>query len=308
MSTAAVPTFGPRGHKPYRPLQGFWPAFTWGLRLALGKKRRLVIVAVLGTLVGYLVGTRGMSSERAHRSGFSDAVYDLWHDLDLSLLRFVVPLVALVLVAGAFQREVTDRTLVFHLVRPISRRTLFLARFLAGVLVAIPVAILPVGAAIAFSGVALPASAWAGIAFAVALGVLSTGAIYYLLAAWLRFGTIAGLVYTFVIDSFVQTAAGSMQKLSAMFYVRSVLHDLTDADFAAQSKSVAAAVASAATGAKGLIEEAAGGKLRGSAIPDAQRIAWLSTGDALVVLAILTAALLALGLWIVSRRDYSLKE
>jgi ABC-type transport system involved in multi-copper enzyme maturation permease subunit len=304
MSTDAVPAFGPRALRPYRPLQGFWPAFTWGLRLALGKTRRILIVGVLGTLVGYLVGSRGMSTSRAARMGFTDAAFDLWGDLDASLLRYVVPLVALVMVAGAFQREVTDRTLVFHLVRPISRRTLFLARFLAGVVVAIPVAVVPVASAVFFSGVPLPPEIWAGVVLAVALGVVSTGAIYYLLAAWLRFGTIAGLVYTFVIDSFVQGASGSMQKLSATFYVRSVLHDLTDAHFVAQSKQVARAVA----GKKSVLEQADEALRGGSVIPDAERIPWLATGDALVVLGVLTAVLLALGLWIVSRRDYSLKE
>jgi ABC-type transport system involved in multi-copper enzyme maturation permease subunit len=302
MSTDAVPTFGPRALLPYRPLQGFWPAFTWGLRIALGKKRRLLIVAALGTLVGYLVGTRG--GEKRFGVFQRDHVFDLWSDLDVSLLRYVVPLVALVLVAGAFQREVTDRTLVFHLVRPLSRRTLFLARFLAGVVVAIPVAIVPVASTVYFSDVHLPPKIWAGVGLAVALGVLSTGAIYYLLAAWLRFGTIAGLVYTFVIDSFVQGASGSMQKLSAMFYVRSVLHDLTDAHFAQASPQVAHAVA----GKKSLLDKAEDAFRGDYVIPDAEPIPWLATGDALVVLGVLTAVLLALGLWIVSRRDYALKE
>jgi ABC-type transport system involved in multi-copper enzyme maturation permease subunit len=295
MSAPAVPTFGPRGLKPYRPLQGFLPAFTWGLRLALGRPRRIVLVALLGGLVGYLVGAFGPNDNH---------VFALWRDLDVALLRFAVPLVALVLVAGGFQREVTDRTLVFHLVRPISRRTLFLARYFAGVVVAIPVAIVPVWSAIYFSGVSLPPPAWMHVAFAVALGILSTGAIYYLLAAWLRFGTIAGLVYTFVVDAFVQGASGSMQKLSATFYVRSVHHDLTDPVFRERSPDVVRAM-DRTQSLRDLTEQALRGR---SPIPDADKIDWLATGDALVVLAVLTAALLALGLWIVSRRDYSLKE
>jgi hypothetical protein len=295
MNTPIVPVFGPRTTRRYRPLQGFLPAFTWGLRLAIGRPRRLVLVALLGGLVGFLVGTQGSNP---------DLVYALWRDLDLALLRFVVPLVALVLVAGGFQREVSDRTLVYHLVRPISRRTLFLARFLAGVLVAIPVAIVPVWTTVGFSGVSLPAATWGHIAFAVALGVLSTGAIYYLLAAWLRFGTIAGLVYTFVIDAFVQGASGSMQKLSATFYVRSVHHDLTDPVFGERSRGVAEAVAETQSIAD-LADQALSGR---SVIPDAERIDWLATGDAVGILLALTGVVLLLGLVLVSRRDYSLKE
>jgi hypothetical protein len=293
--TTPVLTFGPRGLKPYRPLQGFLPAFTWGIRLALGRLRRIVLVLLVGGLVGYLVGSQGPNPDRA---------FALWRDLDVALLRFVVPLVALVLVAGGFQREVTDRTLVFHLVRPISRRTLFLARYCAGIVVAVPVAIVPVWTAIHFSGVTLPAETWLHVAFAVALGVLSTGAIYYLLAAWLRFGTIAGLVYTFVVDAFVQGASGSMQKLSATFYVRSVHHDLTDPVFRSMSPRIVSAMEESQD-----LGDVAARALRGSnPIPDADQIDWLGTGDALTVVLVLTTAVLLLGLALVSRRDYSLKE
>ena len=291
----ALPTFGPRGIRPYRRLQGFLPAFTWGMRLALGRLRRILFVVLMGALVGYLVGSQGPNP---------DHTFALWRDLDVALLRFAVPLVALVLVAGGFQREVTDRTLVFHLVRPISRRTLFMARFCAGVVVAVPVALVPVWTAIYFSGVALPAETWLDVAFAVALGVLSTGAIYYLLAAWLRFGTIAGLVYTFVVDAFVQGASGSMQKLSATFYVRSVHHDLTDPVFRALSPAVVKAMDATQS-----LTDVADQALRGrSPIPDADRIDWLATGDAVAVVLTITATALLLGLWLVSRRDYSLKE
>jgi hypothetical protein len=152
-----------------------------------------------------------------------------------------------------------------------------------------------------FSGLAIPTWLWTSVALAVALGVIATGAIFYFLAAWLRFGTIAGLVYTFVIDAFVQGASGTMQKLSAMYYVRSVVHDLTDAWFAAGSARVAREVADA------------GGtwvppRPGGPVLPDASRIEWLATKDAVLVLLVLTAAVLALGLRVVSRRDYSLKE
>lgn len=292
----AVPDFGPRERLPYRPLQGFLPAFTWGVRLAFGRTRRLVVVALLAGLVGYLVGTQGVG-----RGPLADRAADLWEALDVSLLQFVIPLVALVLVAGGFQREVTERTLVYHLVRPISRRTLFLARFLAGCVVAIPVAVVPVATAIAFSEVDVPLEVWRSVPLTVGLGVVATGAIYYLLAAALRFGTIAGLVYTFVIDAFIQGASGTMQKLSATFYVRSLHHRLTDDAFAERSERVAAQVASRA-------------RLGGSEMPDAgmlgpaARIDWVPEGEAVLTLLVITGVLLAVGLWVVSRRDYPLKD
>jgi hypothetical protein len=298
---AGAPLFGPRLERRQRPLQGFVPAFTWGLRVTLGRRRRLVMVALLGALVGLLVGTQGLGLDRGPL-GKPDRVLDLWEALDTALLRFVIPLVALVMVAGGFQREVSERTLVFHLVRPISRRTLFVARYVAGTLLAVPMALVPVWTAMAFSGVRLPLQVWGSALAAVALGVLSTGAIYYLLAAWLRFGTIAGLVYTFVIDAFLQGASGTMQMLSATYYVRSVHHGLSDAAFGERSAAVLARLAEHGAPSE---DELLRGRL---AIPDAARIDWIPADQAALVLLALSAAVLALGLLLVSRRDYALKE
>jgi hypothetical protein len=256
----------------------------------------LVVVALLAAAVGFLVGTQGVG-----HGILPDPAHDLWEALDVSLLRFVIPLVALVLVAGGFQREVSERTLIYHLVRPVSRRTLFLARYLSGCTVAIPVAILPVWTALAFCGVRLPLSVWLSVPLTVGLGVVATGAIYFLLAAWLRFGMIAGLVYTFVIDAFIQGASGTMQKLSATYYVRSLHHDLTDAAFVERSKQVASQVAAHTR----LAETEVPGT---SLIPDAAQIEWVPAGEACWTLVALSGALLLLGLWIVSRRDYALKE
>ena len=292
----AVPDFGPRALRPYRALQGFLPAYTWGLRLVVGRTPRLVLVVLLAALVGFIVGSQGLG-----RGRFPDVVFDLWRALDVSLLQFAVPLVALVLVAGGFQREVSERTLVYHLVRPISRRTLFLARYLAGCTVAVPVAMVPAFLTLAFSGVELPTADWVRVALPIGLGVVATGAIYYLLAAAFRFGTIAGLVYTFVIDAFIQSASGTMQKLSATYYVRSLHHQLLDPAFVERSSRVAAEVERTARPPMEGLENA-------TLLPGAEPIAWLATRDAVLVLAVLTAGLLVLGLWIVSRRDYALKE
>lgn len=293
----------PRPHvdRPYRPLQGFVPAYTWGLKILLGRRWRLVLVALLAAFVGYLVGTHGVGQSR--RFGLEpDPAYDLWKALDVSLLRFVIPLVALALVAPGFQREVSERTLVYHLVRPISRRTLFLARYLAGVTVAVPVGLIPMGTTLACAGLDLPSTVWTSLPLTVGLGVLATGAIYFLFAAWLRFGTIAGLVYTFVVDAFIQGASGSMQRLSATYYVRSVHHDLTDVAFAERSKAVAREIAKGKDmGVEDLLRGA-------SPLHEAEPIGWLPWGEAVTVLVLVAAGLLALGLVIVSRRDYALKE
>lgn len=305
-----APGARPTGPRPrHRPFQGFVPAYTFGLRLLVGRRWRLVLIAGLGTLLGVLMGAEVGAADALPREPGA-AAHELWRRLDEALLPYLIPLVALALVAGGFQREVADRTLVYHLVRPISRRTLFLARFLAGLTVAVPTALLPALATLAFSGVDLPLGVWLSLPATTALGVLSAGAVYYLLAVWLRFGTIAGLVYTFAIDLLVRNATGSMQKLSALYYVRSVHHALTDDAFAALSPQVAEEVARADTLARQVREaldrvQAGAGGLE--VLPEAERIGWMAPGPAALVLLGASLVLLLLGLRVVSRKDYPLK-
>lgn len=307
MSTL-TPAAPPLVLPPYRPFQGFLPAYTWGVRLTLGRRRRLAIVLIFGALLGFLIGTQGIGRRRLHLPG--DGAFDLWRAFDQSLLPYLIPLVALTLVAGGFQREIADRTLVYHLVRPISRRTLFLARFLAGVTVAAPVALVPMATAVATSDVNVPLVVWASLPVTATLGVLSAGAVYFLLSAWLRWGAIAGLVYTFALDNLIRNTPGSMQRLSASYYLRSVHHGLTDQAFAGLSPTVAGRLeqdADLLREAGQFEERAASGQFDPGMMPIA-RIPWMEVPEATLTLLGASAALLAVGLWIVSRRDYALKE
>jgi hypothetical protein len=301
MIRPADPLLETRVRRATRFGQGFGVAFAWGLRLTLSRPGRLLAVLALGALIGFLLGTEGVA-RRGHLTLTADmAMHDLWDALGSSLLPLVVPLAALTLVAGAFQREVAERTLVFHLVRPISRKTLYLARYLAGVVVAIPAALVPLATTLLASGVDLPTSVWLSLPLTVGAGVAMCGAIYMLLAAWLRFGMIAGLVYTFVIESFLAASAGSAQQLSSTYYVRSLHHGLTDAAFAERSSLVRDRLAHGAAAPDDME-----GRVR--SFLEARQIDWLPAEQALIAILLLTTALLAVGLWHVSRKDFPLKD
>jgi hypothetical protein len=301
MTRPADPLLETRVRRAPRPGQGFGVAFAWGLRLTLGRPGRLLAILGLGVLVGFLLGTEGVARRGSLTLGSDMAVHDLWDALAKNLLPLVVPLAALTLVAGAFQREVAERTLVFHLVRPISRKTLYLARYLAGVVVAIPAALVPLVTTMLASGVDLPASVWLALPLIVAAGVALSGAIYMLLAAWLRFGMIAGLVYTFVIESFLAASAGSAQRLSSTYYVSSLHHGLTDSAFAERSSFVRDRLAGR-TSAPDDMEGAVRSFL------EARQIDWLPADQALIAILLLTTGILAVGLWHVSRKDFPLKD
>jgi ABC-type transport system involved in multi-copper enzyme maturation permease subunit len=203
--------------------------------------------------------------------------------------------VALALVGSGFGEEVQDRTLVYHLVRPVSRTTVFLARFAAGLVLGV----------VAASAMLLLAGAWAGLgppslAALVAIGALAVatvGALYYAFAALFRRGLVAGLVYTFLVEGILQFLPGSIQKLSLMHHVRSVFHRAFDAEFAARSAAVEAA-------RKPLEPTFDPNDVVQAAAPET----WTTVPGALLVCAVVLVVTLLLGARSVARRDFALKD
>jgi hypothetical protein len=237
-------------------------------------------------------GSPGSGLARAY-----DPAGGLVRTLDDAILKYVLPLVALVLVAQGFSREVADRTLVYLLVRPVSRRTIFLARYASGLVSAGFAVVLLVGTTLGLSGVRLPPATWAAILGAALIGTAAIGAVYYTLAAMFRFGTIAGLVYTFVVEVFLSGSRGNMQTLSLMYHVRSLHHRWTDGVLLPLVK-----------GRSSLDGPAVDLGPRNPLLDAAARIEYVQPAEALLVLGVLAGAVLLVGLWYVSRKDFALKD
>jgi ABC-type transport system involved in multi-copper enzyme maturation permease subunit len=277
------------------PLAGFLVVLAWGLRDDL-RPRRLLLLLGLALGLGAVGALLVTETERLFEGG--DAALRLWTMLDEQVLQVLVPLIALLLVGPGFSREIRQRTLVYHLVRPVARSTVFLARFVAGLLPAAAVAVVLVLSTLAFSGVALPLSVWLAMAAVVVASVTVLGTIYYTLSALFRRGLIAGLVYTFVVEGLVAGLPGTIQKFSVRFHARGLMHGLVDDAFAERSAAVARILD-----------------------PDRQRslgeeLAEMITGQvpydppatAALILAAVAAALLAFGVYRIARRDFALKD
>jgi len=110
------------------PFARFGTVFGWGVRRALSG-RRFFGTAGIALLAGLGLGQIA--------SMHDDRVFALWELLDSGLVAVGVPLVALSLVGSGFAEEVQDLTLTFHLVRPVSRKTVFVARYASGLLAAV---------------------------------------------------------------------------------------------------------------------------------------------------------------------------
>lgn len=258
-----------------RPLRGFLPVFAWGLTQVV-RWKKVFIVAAVAALLAWLIGDRGIrGSERNLANAFDQAV-----------LGIALPLIALLLATDAYAFEIQERTLVYHLVRPVSRRTIFLARFLSGLLPALAVGLLFVGLVVATSRVDVRPEVWRSLPITVGLGMLALASVFYVLTTLLKHGLVAGLVYTFVIEGMIANVPGSMQKLSVMFHVRSLHHRLTEGALVRSS-----VVRSNDMGLGAMAE-----------------VEWDTLTTAVVVLLGITVVALTVGVYVVSRRDYALKD
>ncbi|MDA1194030.1 MAG: ABC transporter permease subunit [Planctomycetota bacterium] len=282
-----------------RPLAGFGPVCACGLRLTCSW-RRLLATGLPVLALCWVLGDRYVGAH--HQGRPADAWLDLWMLLDQALLGYLVPLVALLTIASGLRVEMGRKTLVYHLVRPVSRTTLFLARFVSGVLPSTLLGTLALATTCLASGLAIPAALWLTLPVTAFVGAVTVGAFYYTVTTLFRGGMIIALAYTFVFESLFAGTRGAMQKASIMFHVRGVHHGLTDDLFTEQSANVLAAL---------------------NPKPDLGDINWMSVSmfqelrervaydppatAALVCLGIAVAALLY-GAYRFSQRDFPLKD
>jgi ABC-type transport system involved in multi-copper enzyme maturation permease subunit len=278
---------------PHGPLAGFGPALRWGLAMTL-RRHTLLVYGGLAVGVGFLgsliVRRGGSVTDPAELARW------LWRTLDYAILAFPLPILALLLIGPAYTREVRARTLVYHLVRPVGRHTVFLARFAAGWLPAVLVAAVMLLSTVAFSGVDLATNVQLSLVLVGLLGTLTLGAVYFTLSVVFERGVIAGLVYTFLIEVMLARLPGTMQILTIRYHLRSLYHGLVDEPFTALSPVVAQRVA----------EGAYSQEDRGSQV--FTPVPFESPEQAIVVLLVVSAALLAFGCWRVARKDFPLKD
>lgn len=270
-----------------RPLARFPVVFGWGLRRTI-RAKKFAVAAVLAVGVTWLVA--GLAPDRR-----DTRVADVFDFLETGVIGVMLPLLALALVGGGFGEEVQDQTLVFHLARPVSRSTLYVARYAAGLLpaaliaVVLPWTVLTAGR----TGVSLATTAW--ISLAAVIGLAVVGALYYALAAFFRRGLVAGLVYSFAIEGVCQFLPGSIQKLSLMHHVRSLVHRWSDEEVATLAWASQGLVVTAEERTKALFSPAA-------------EEPWSSVQGALTVCGVVGFVALVLGAWAVSRKDFPLKD
>lgn len=189
------------------------------LRALLGRRRTvlLILLAAVPILVGLLV--------RANTIGIAE----VGQTIDGLVVRVLLPLIALVFGTAALGSELEDGTGVHLLTKPISRRTIVLAKILvAGTLTALLVVPSTIVTAVLLS---LPFSDVTGTWFSLAVGTLVGSyiyaAIFTTLGAITSRGLIIGLGYALIWEGLLAGLLPGSQIFSVREYIRGIVHTVS---------------------------------------------------------------------------------
>ncbi len=281
-------------HAPRRamgaPLAGFSIVLVQGLKESL-RPKRLVATALI--LLGLAAAVAYGARAEAGRPRRGDLLFQIWEAIDTHVLMILLPLIALIFVGPIYSRETRQRTMVYLLVRPVSRTTVFLSRFAAGVIpAALWSSVLCIGIVL-FASADTPPQLLTALPLTCFFGTLVLGAIYCTLGAIFKRGLVAGLLYTFMVEVVVAGLPGNIQKFSVRFHLRGLYHGLVDGPLGERSQDIQTKV---------------DGVGSNDLNPFVETLAWDPPGTAIVVLLAVTAAVLAFGVMKVRGRDFALKD
>jgi ABC-2 type transport system permease protein len=184
---------------------------------------------------------------------------------------FLLPIWSLSFATEGLGRERESGNLIWLLTRPLPRPAIYLAKF---------VAIMPWALGLCLGGfgvLCLAAGPPGRLAFAlywpaVLLGTLAFCALFHLLGAWLRRAAVVAILYVFFLETLMGNMPGYLKRLSISFYVRCLMFDRAH-DFGIRPERP-------------------------------ETFLPISGTTALLVLAGATVLLIALGMFLFSRREY----
>ena len=192
--------------------------FTLTVRQLAGSRRLWLVLALvsLPVLAGLLFT---VADATATPTEFAD---DITRALVVSA---ILPLVMLLLATAAFGNEVSDRTLVYLVTKPVARWRIVLPKLLAAIVVG--------GLPVALSGVLAVALIQQGAArgaAATGLGVLAGAAAYAAIFTWAGLATkhalVIGLVYVFLWEAALAAYLDGIRFLSVRRFTLAAVHGL----------------------------------------------------------------------------------
>lgn len=184
---------------------GFRTMFVFSARKLLLHKRWLLAVA-LGLLVCAVMGY-GASQEAADLGTASDM-------MDLLLLTFLLPVMALIYGASMIRNEMDDRSIIQVITSPLDRRTSYLGYYaaLTLVLMALLLVITALGGLVFFmvNGVDGAIGLMLPFMYAMCIGAVAYSALFLVLGVVFKQPIYLGLFYVFIWEGFVGYQDGAI--------------------------------------------------------------------------------------------------
>jgi ABC-2 type transport system permease protein len=194
------------------------PIFTLTLRALARNRRSLLVIALL--CVPALLALVFAASEGTNQG--EDFVLNLFIQLVLPIL---LPLTALIFATSALGGEVEDHTLLYLTLKPVSRLTIIVAKFLASTLITVTLVEIALAATylIGTQGTGDPQNLGA-ILLAGLVGSLAYSSLFLLVGLWLpRRGLLVGFIYVLVWEGVLSQLSTGLATFSVRRYVEGAL-------------------------------------------------------------------------------------
>ncbi len=179
--------------------------------------RQTLVNVVLTTLCALIILAWTMQPGRSIR-GLSEFL--LWPTYGM----FLMPIFAISYAASSIGGEREDQSLIYLLVTPLPRGLVYLMKSLATGLLVSGWSLGALGLLCWIAGDP-GAKLWVVYAPACLLGSLGYAAVFQLLGAMFRYGTILALAYWFFLEVLFGAIPGTMKRITVAFYIRCMLND-----------------------------------------------------------------------------------
>ncbi|HLV98601.1 MAG TPA: ABC transporter permease [Ktedonobacterales bacterium] len=209
------------------------PIFTLTLRALARNRRSLAVIALL--CVPVLLALIYVASEG--KSGGESFVIQLFVQLVLPIL---LPLTALIFATSALGGEVEDRTLVYLILRPVSRLTVIAAKLLASAVITTILVEISLAATylIGTQGDGT-AQNFGAILLAGLVGCLAYSSLFLLVGLWLpRRGLLVGFLYVLLWEGILSQLSTGLAAFSVRRYIEGALNANLSASALTSSISV----------------------------------------------------------------------
>lgn len=187
-------------------LIGLWTMLMFSARKLL-QNRRWMIVALLTVLVAAVMGYSA-TQDGADVNGMSDL-------MDLLLIAFLLPVLALIYGASMIRNEIDDRSIVQVITSPLDRRIAYLGYYFALVIVlSVLLTVATLVGGLAYLMISPNGTGGAEVMLVLIavqiIGVMIYSALFLLMGTMLKQPVYLGLFYVFVWEGFVASVPGAI--------------------------------------------------------------------------------------------------